>query len=194
MTHRNIVASVILLVAAPILNAQEVPDSWIARAELLAHERLMGVRNDPAQALNAFTTDGCSGGMSATWRTLADLFPEFDELHMSHPPWESCCVMHDRSYHSAEDAKTAEDSFRARLTADETLRQCVRDTVETRRDSLRAEYGLSDARIDQAYDMIAASMFDAVRVGGGPCSGLPWRWGYGWPHCGLFMDLVKNSP
>ena len=188
MTLRKYAWFALACFAATGVWAEDFPEGWIARAELAAHGRLMEVRNDPARALNAFTTDGCSGGMSATWSALAGLFPEFDELHMSKPPWEGCCVAHDRAYHSAGGATSAEQSFRARLEADEILRQCVRDTVESRRATLRDEYGLSDARIDQGYDLIAASMFDAVRVGGGPCSGLPWRWGYGWPQCGLFSE------
>lgn len=188
MSPRKYLALIAAMSCAPASIAEEVPNGWIARAELAAHERLMGVVNDQAHQLAPFTTDGCSGGMSATWTAVANLFPEFDELHMSSPPWEGCCVTHDRTYHAAGGARAAEDSYRARLEADETLRQCVRETVETRRETLRTEYGLSDARIDQAYDLIAASMFDAVRVGGGPCSGLPWRWGYSWPHCGLFSE------
>ena len=34
------------------------------------------------------------------------------------------------------------------------------------------------------YAAIAELMYRAVRIGGIPCSGLPWRWGYGWPECG----------
>jgi hypothetical protein len=33
------------------------------------------------------------------------------------------------------------------------------------------------------YQGIADLMYRAVRLGGIPCSGLPWRWGYGWPAC-----------
>jgi hypothetical protein len=36
----------------------------------------------------AFTTDGCSGGMSWVWRTLTG----------SPPPWEGACVQHDLAY------------------------------------------------------------------------------------------------
>lgn len=168
------------------LVAQENSDGWVAQVELKAHARLEAVRNLPNAQVNAFTTDGCSGGMTATWTALARLFPEFEELHMAEPPWNACCVTHDRAYHLGGETSELQASFGARLKADEILRQCVRDIVETRRDALKVDYGLSDARIDQAYELIAASMFDAVRVGGGPCSGLPWRWGYGWPHCGVF--------
>jgi hypothetical protein len=35
-----------------------------------------------------FVSDGCSGGMSAAWRFFLN----------SPPPWEGCCVEHDRRY------------------------------------------------------------------------------------------------
>lgn len=35
-----------------------------------------------------FTTDGCSGGMSATWR----------RVFRRPPPWEGCCTRHDVAY------------------------------------------------------------------------------------------------
>ncbi|WP_299356704.1 hypothetical protein [uncultured Shimia sp.] len=162
------------------------PLGFVDQIELGAHQRLIDQRQRPESQLNAFTTDGCSGGMSATWDMMARWFPEFDDLHQGTPPWQDCCVTHDRAYHLGGVDLDARASFDARLEADEILRQCVKETAEIRRDALRAQYDLSDERIDQAYDLISASMFDAVRVGGGPCSGLTWRWGYGWPHCGLF--------
>ena len=33
------------------------------------------------------------------------------------------------------------------------------------------------------HEAVASLMYRAVRLGGIPCSGLPWRWGYGWPEC-----------
>ena len=48
---------------------------------------------------------------------------------------------------------------------------------------LQAELGWSVARVDWAYETISEAMYQAVRAGGAPCSGLPWRWGYGWPQC-----------
>ena len=30
---------------------------------------------------------------------------------------------------------------------------------------------------------IADLMYRAVRIGGVPCTGLPWPWDYGWPEC-----------
>jgi hypothetical protein len=46
-----------------------------------------------------------------------------------------------------------------------------------------ADYGLSGQEVETLYAAIAALMYRAVRVGGMLCTGLPWRWGYGWPEC-----------
>lgn len=175
------------IVAVPAL-AQDGSDPFAKRVELMAHQRLERLRLTPEAELVPFTTDGCSGGMSATWDMVARMFPEFAEIHMETPPWESCCVVHDQAYYLGGEDPTPEASYSARLAADTALRSCVQATSELRRDELKSQYDVSDTRIDQAYDLIAASMFDAVRVGGGPCSGLTWRWGYGWPQCGLFAD------
>ncbi|PID36367.1 MAG: hypothetical protein CR993_05790 [Rhodobacterales bacterium] len=132
----------------------------------------MAVR-DEAPA-NAFTTDGCSGGMSNIWRGLTATFPDLATDIGAHPPWESCCITHDQAYHIAGNATTARASFDARLTADETLRECVAAT----------QTDLSP----QTQQALADAMFHAVRTGGGPCTGLPWRWGYGLPRCiGFFQ-------
>jgi hypothetical protein len=39
-------------------------------------------------AIRPFTTDGCSGGMTAGWRLL----------FRRDPPWNDLCVAHDRAY------------------------------------------------------------------------------------------------
>ena len=38
--------------------------------------------------------------------------------------------------------------------------------------------------VETLYAANAELMYSAVRIGGIPCSALPWRWGYGWPECG----------
>lgn len=151
-------------------------------AELPAHRLLMDViaaNPEPAP----FTTDGCSGGLSAGWGLVAAGFPEFGVRHESRPPWEDCCTVHDRAYHVAGGARTAEQSWAARLAADEALRLCVLDTGTTRRAALAQSYGVTEDRVEAAYAAIAEAIFAAVRLGGAPCSGLSWRWGYGFPNC-----------
>jgi hypothetical protein len=151
--------------------------------ELPAHRLLMEVVAAPGTQLTPFVSDGCSGGLSSSWRVVADLVPGFAEAHQPAPPWESCCVAHDRAYHAAGGARTAEASYDARLEADTTLRTCVEATGQTRLADLAARYGGSETQVRRAYSAIAGGMFTAVRLGGGPCSGLPWAWGFGYPGC-----------
>lgn len=151
--------------------------------EMAGHRRLSRVMAETGYRATPFVTDGCSGGLSRAWAAIADLVPAFAGIHDAHPPWEACCVAHDRAYHVAGGARTARDSHRARLAADEALRKCVRDTGALRRAQLVDSYGVTDAQVAAAYALIADAMFNAVRLGGGPCSALPWRWGYGYPDC-----------
>ncbi|MBY8974630.1 hypothetical protein KHP62_02350 [Rhodobacteraceae bacterium NNCM2] len=151
--------------------------------ELGAHERLRAVREATPDGPNAFTTDGCSGGLSQIWSVVAEYSETFSKTHQSLPPWEECCIAHDQLYHAAGDDPAPVQSYAARLAADEALEQCVLAVGETRKTDLMAEYGLTEAEVSAAYRNIASAMFVAVRLGGGPCTGLPWRWGYGYPGC-----------
>lgn len=139
--------------------------------------------------LTPFETDGCSGGLSYSWQVVADTFPDFADAHNQKPPWELCCVLHDRAYHDAGGAATAQDSYQARLDADKALETCVKETGDTRLSDLADHYGVDEKQIRSAYDAIANAMYLAVRFGGGPCTGLPWRWGFGYPSCTPFDNL-----
>ncbi len=135
-------------------------------------------------ALAEFTTDGCSGGLSAGWDYFAEQVGFIGEQHGMRPPWEACCVEHDRSYHTGGGAGlTAAQGFSARKQADDELRLCVLSTADERGELLRSAYGLDDEQVTRLYTTIADSMHTAVRLGGMPCTGLSWRWGYGWPQC-----------
>jgi hypothetical protein len=173
-------------VCAQPVNAQTNPAAAFQyEIEIHQHERLVRTRAAEGAELAPFVSDGCSGGLSSGWVFFSSTFPALAEKHGSHPPWESCCVAHDRLYHAAGPASaSAEQSFEARLAADGELRLCVIETATLRRTELAREYGLSARQVDLLYNAIAAVMFRAVRLGGGPCSGLPWRWGFGWPPCG----------
>ncbi len=152
--------------------------------ELGRHERLAKEKQNPDQQLSAFTTDGCSGGLSVGWNYLSEKIEFLKTAHGDLPPWQSCCVSHDRLYHAAGDrALSAEMSFEARRQADEELRSCVLDTGVSRAPELAEQYGLSVEEVGNIYQVIGDLMYRAVRIGGVPCSGLPWRWGYGWPEC-----------
>jgi len=169
--------------------AGEPPATQLERwLELPAHRALRVVRTSSGVILAPFITDGCSGGMSRVWSYVADTFPDFAEAHRSRPPWEACCVTHDRAYHAAGPDPNPEQSYEGRLLADQALRACVLATAGERSDRLGTQYGLTTEQIRAAYSAIAEAMYLSVRLGGGPCSGLPWRWGYGYPHCGVFKD------
>lgn len=152
--------------------------------ELSRHERLHQVRSDPDSVLQAFSTDGCSGGLSAAWPNVAAIVPAFAEVHGGVPPWESCCIEHDRHYHrGGETDATPAESFEARRQADLELRTCVIEIGAERGAELARAYGLTERQTGALYEVIAELMYRAVRLGGVPCTALPWRWGYGWPPC-----------
>jgi hypothetical protein len=165
--------------------AQEDADgaSFQRSLEMPAHRSLQSIISDSETTLAPFETDGCSGGMSWSWRLVSDVFEDFAEAQGTIPPWEHCCVIHDRAYHSAGGAQTAGDSYAARLAADEALRLCVVDQGQMQVTQLSQRYDVPPERIEQAYGLIGDAMFSAVRLGGAPCSILPWRWGFGYPLC-----------
>ena len=181
----------VLLMFSSGAAAQELSDLAIevGRAvELPAHQKLMGMLGNEGPELAEFTTDGCSGGMTTVWTYIAEGFPGFAEVHSNSPPWLDCCTVHDRSYHNAGGVTDAEASFDARLAADEDLRACVEDTAEHRKLELSKTYKTDEKTVIETYQAIANAMFHSVRLGGGPCSRLPWRWGYGYPHCPTIFD------
>lgn len=153
--------------------------------ELPAHRALIAVRTKPGARLSQFETDGCSGGLSDAWRVVVRRFEGFAQTYGSAPPWESCCVTHDRAYHNGVDAPGAKRSFDARLKADQALESCVADMGQTQRDELAVIYDITPDQVTTAYATIGGAMFWAVRFGGGPCTGLPWRWGFGYANCSI---------
>lgn len=181
MTARKVLALAGALLWTPAFAEEPGWDQAGRALEIRAHARLM---EQDRSTLAPFESDGCSGGLSAAWRIAADTLPAFARAHEEAPPFEPCCVAHDRAYHTAGGAAEAEESYMARLTADRALRQCVLDTGRARQAGLAAQYGVSEAQAASAYRSLARSVYYAVRFGGGPCSGLSWRWGFGFEHCG----------
>lgn len=147
--------------------------------EQARYRELAQVQAEPQHHLAAFTTDGCSGGLSDGWRFLAGVLPVFKQKFGNKPPYESCCVTHDRAYWRGE----TEDGYNKRLQADRTLQQCVADFGRQHRDEFAREFKLPADTIETNFKIVAALMYRAVRVGGMPCTVFPWRWGYGWPAC-----------
>ncbi len=152
--------------------------------ETWRHTRLLEQISATDAALNEFTTDGCSGGLSLAWTQLSERYPKFAGAHGGRPPWEACCVSHDRRYHAGGGAAdSAMDSFEQRRAADSVLRACVVESGVERSDSLQGLYGLSAVQVELLYQAIADLMYRAVRLGGIPCTKETYRWGYGWPKC-----------
>jgi len=174
--------AVLLTVLASSVAAQDLMRS----VEMPSHRALFAQRGDAP--LNPFETDGCSGGLSASWRWVADTFPQIGELFDAHPPWETCCVRHDRAYHNAGGAARATQSYEARLSADEALRACVKAHGDTYAEDYAARYDMTPEQIRNVHALTADALYGAVRFGGGPCSGLPWRWGFGYPGCSVFGE------
>jgi len=190
MSVRNIILSVAVAAVSAVGAAEAagqpegVIDTAVRDLELAQHEKLVVMQSAQGSSLSAFTTDGCSGGLSTVWQTTTGAISAIARRHGAHPPWEACCVAHDRLYHAAAPSGAdAQASYDARLQADEELRQCVRRTASDRLAALSAEYGLGQSEVRTIYDGIASFMYRAVRLGGAPCTGLSWRWGYGWPNC-----------
>jgi hypothetical protein len=159
---------------------------WLLKLEQSLEDRLL-LRLARAQQdvkINAFSTDGCSGGMSEAWVFLDAALPRFAENFGQRPVWEDCCVTHDRSYWNGDTA----GGFHQRLAADNALRQCVQEYGPRLAAELGARHNISTTTVTAVFNTAGDMMYQAVRIGGKPCTFLPWRWGYGWPQCPLLTE------
>ena len=159
------------------VNAASLLDEGVREFEELRLRQLQTVQSNGELA--PFTTDGCSGNLSENWKLLATSLPGFEDEFGDAPPWESCCVAHDKEYWRGP----AVDGYHRRHQADQRLRQCVVDTGTQLAQALSLRYSVTDETVRQTFRVIADLMYQAVRLGGQPCSLLSWRWGYGWPNC-----------
>jgi hypothetical protein len=129
--------------------------------------------------LRPYTSDGCSGGLSTGWNWLAQHDKRYAALFGARPPWEACCVIHDWTYWSGGSA----EGYARRLAADSELHRCVVASGERQAEDIGRHLHLPPAAVNRSFTLAADLMFVAVRVGGAPCTPLPWRWGYGRPAC-----------
>lgn len=164
--------------AADTPNPLETLDRQLEEMQMA---RLALVQTDPSNRLAEFATDGCSGGLSEGWSLLSKHLPVFQQKFGAHPPYEFCCVEHDRAYWRGDSS----DGFSKRLQADASLRHCVMEYGRVHRSEFAHEFNLPEQIIVHNFTVISDLMYYAVRLGGKPCSYLPWRWGYGWPECPL---------
>ncbi len=170
-----------LLLLSLSASAQSLLQEGVREFEELRLRQLEMVQAE-AQ-IEAFTSDGCSGNLSQGWEFLADSMPGFVDQFGQRPPWEHCCIDHDRSYWRGE----VVDGFEQRAQADEMLRQCVIANGDELAPRLAVKFELTEAQVREGFLLVADVMHRAVRLGGQPCSLLPWRWGYGWPNCAFAL-------
>jgi|GEM_PF-1425298 len=128
---------------------QQILDSLCGRDRPDAFEPIEGIPEfDPDKH-----SDGCSGGMSATWAAL----PEWVHHKFGATlPWHLCCVEHDRAYYYG-------GSREQKQAADEQLKRCVAASVDSE------VMGL----------LLGSAMQLAVTIGGQPYFATSYRWGYG---------------
>ena len=169
----------ILLVITPVgITAQNPLDAVAEALERSQMERLAAQQQRPGITIAPFKSDGCSGGMSQTWNYLADALPAFADYIGDQPPWEHCCFAHDQDYWRGE----TQNGFAAREQSDARLRACVRQTGGQRGAEIAQTLDLPQAQVVELIDLTSDLMYQAVRLGGAPCTGLSWRWGHGWPQ------------
>jgi hypothetical protein len=181
----------ILLIVALAANGLIAQNPLEEIAEALEGQqmlRLAAQQNRRGITIDAFNSDGCSGGMSSAWSYLSDTLPEFVRYAGEKPPWEHCCVAHDRHYWRG----ASDDGFNKREQSDGQLRQCVKLTGRAQGEEISTLLGLPKQDIIELIDLTAELMYQAVRIGGAPCTGLPWRWGHGWPRCTDDTEIASH--
>ena len=169
------------------LIAQNPLEDIVEAVENLQMKRLQAQQSRPGIKIDKISSDGCSGGMSFTWSYLADVMEEFVDFAGNQPPWEHCCVAHDRHYWRGE----TENGFTLREQADAELRQCVKLSGIEQGDEIAAVLGLSKQEVIELFNLTGELMYQAVRIGGAPCTALPWRWGHGWPDCSTGIETAN---
>jgi hypothetical protein len=150
---------------------------------LSAHDRLLRTYAATKQRTK-FYTDYCSAGVSEGWQAAARFNPFLARNARGGPPFEHCCVAHDRKYHAAGwSYASPQASLRARAQADAEFRSCVvRSGIATTR-AMEARTGVSGGATALSYGLLADIMHGAVSAAGGPCTGMSWRWGNGTAQC-----------
>lgn len=167
---------------APSAGAESLLDEAVFKFEEIRLRQLQTVQNNAD--ISPFTTDGCSGLQSESWKLLAKSLPEFKKIFGGKPPWEDCCIEHDKVYWRG----STMDGYTKRQQADKELKQCILSTGAKLTPRLSVKHSVSEENFRHAFLLTARLMYKTVRLGGLPCSLLPWRWGYGWPNC-AFADV-----
>lgn len=193
-SKRRVIAAMLIVssMAVSRANTDDTSESTLhevnAQFEIWQMSILARIQTTPGFTIQPFTTDGCSGGMSEAWYFIAGKIPAFASRYGNKPPWEECCVEHDKAYWRGE----TEHGYEKRLAADKQLQQCVFDFGKQHAQEYAEKYELQIATVEQNFSIAADLMYHAVRAGGKPCSFLPWRWGYGWPQCVADNSVLRD--
>ena len=98
--------------------------------EIERHARMVSLKSDPVSSQAEFATDGCSGGLTIGWESLAGKIASFQQQHGTQPAWENCCVEHDRRCHTGGPGKvSASESFCIALGFHKGGRQSCPETM-----------------------------------------------------------------
>ena len=113
------VCLLLCVLICPTLAGANPLDEAARLVEEINMQRLHEQQTRPGITIDPYQPDGCSGGLSDSWKTLADTWPELAGSIGETPPWEHCCNAHDLDYWRGESV----DGFDRRL---QNLRDNVR--------------------------------------------------------------------
>jgi hypothetical protein len=128
-----------------------------------------------------FVSDGCSGNVSKNWRIVIEQMSKTSQSFAEtfagaeNIPFEYACIKHDQVYHSGE------GGYVGRLQADLQLRSEIISYGIEHAATIQTRTGLKEA--EEAiflYELLAEAIYRGVRLGGAPCTGEPYAWGYGY--------------
>ena len=154
----------------------------ITISPLIERQQMMRLEQTKEQTIRTpFVTDGCSGNVSKAWSEvvgqLSSIFSDIDERYFNaqNIPFEYACEAHDKLYHEGT------GGYVGRLQADNTLRREILEYAITHTDDIKRRTRLkTDESAIFLYETIADIIYRGVRLGGAPCSGESYAWGYGY--------------
>jgi len=133
--------------------------------------------------LQPFVSDGCSANISQSWRVgvqqLSNYSESFADAYADTVtiPFERACIEHDRAYHLGN------GGYSGRLEADNRLRSAIISYGITNTESIQSRTNLStQEEAIYLYEVLAEAVYRGVRLGGAPCTGQAYAWGFGYEN------------
>ena len=180
LTRKRIVVFILIIIAAIVMHRLFL--SSITVNPVIEKERMEELEETKETvSIGTFVSDGCSGNMSTLWnkaitgllKQFPKTFSEFEDAQTL--PFEEACVRHDREYHRGD------GGYLGRLEADNTLRRDIISYGVLNIDETKQLTGVdTDEEAICMYEMIAEVFYRSVRLGGAPCTGKSYAWGYGY--------------